>query len=162
MKIRFDRLKKLADHLRNGELGHVKFNFRYVHINGDTITKAQKKAGKCGSVGCAIGEMPRVFPSWKYKMIHGKYSEKPVSTVCFKNRIVGDDGFEDMEPIEDFFGLTTVEVEHLFSPGMQMTSWLHPNRAGRELRVRATRKTVATNIDWFIKNNGFRSEASNE
>jgi len=58
-----ERLEKLAHHLESGRPGgHVKFDFNVFHTPPDT-TPSQN----CGSAGCALGELPVLFPEqWRF------------------------------------------------------------------------------------------------
>jgi len=65
--IKFKKLQKLADHLRRGKLGHTTFDFSCINdgepaqvtIDPKTLTI---KASGCGTSGCAMGELPIIFP----------------------------------------------------------------------------------------------------
>lgn len=50
-----ERLLRIVDHLRNGELGHDRFDFA-------AISEGTRKANGCGTNGCALGEFPIIFP----------------------------------------------------------------------------------------------------
>lgn len=61
-----ERLKKLANHLLTGKLGHKNFtleswNFDFGHHGPGPY---------CGTSGCAIGECPIIFPEdWRYDIV---------------------------------------------------------------------------------------------
>lgn len=112
------RLKKLADFLKT--LHHKKFNFGLI-IND------------CGTVGCAWGWTPVVFP--KHLKWHNNF-------VIFKDENLDDD-FWFHEKAAYFFGITTDEALGLFSPGNQYHIGL-PNLFD------ATPKQVAKNIETFL------------
>lgn len=126
------RLLKLARHLESGNLGHKKFDF-------DNYNRA-KTGGyvpyKCGYAGCAIGEMPILFPDeWRFDN-----DGFPV--------LKGKDVFE--MPIDsgvEFFEISDGEYSHLFVPNNQL-----PFRYGGDfLSDNATPKQVASNIRAFVK-----------
>jgi hypothetical protein len=60
---RLDILEGLEKHLRSGNLGHKKWDFQSVCYQFD-----------CGTCGCAIGELPYVFP-------HDFYFDKSKETI---------------------------------------------------------------------------------
>lgn len=123
------RLRKLAIHLESGELAHRKFNF-------SRINQGKKDEGGCGTSGCAIGELPAVFPRrWKFDFcdVFG------VVEVCRP-----DDSFT-RERTASFFGITQREDVLLFYPGHQ-APWNH-----YVLGARATKEQVATGIRNFLK-----------
>lgn len=165
MEIRFDRLKKLAKHLKTGKLAHVKFDFSLVHRNGDKLTPKQKKLGFCGTAGCAVGELPAVFPrTWSYKKASEDVDFKQEPVVSYKGDVKScfiNGGTEesriDWNAVQTFFGINENEKDHLFIPGGQEDCWMSPEASHSILHSNASRKEVAENIEWFIKNNGFRS-----
>ena len=126
-----NRLKKLADHLNNGELFHKKFDFSTWNVN----PRNELTSNKCGYAGCAIGECPGVFPRfWKFSLMGN-----PV----LKNNLHNN----TMYNIELFFGLELSAAQHLFVPGYQLPSAF----GGKVLGDRATRKAVAKNIYKFLE-----------
>ncbi len=120
-----ERLLKLANHLLNGKLGHKTFNFAIYNSNGD----GSIPINKCGTVGCAIGECPIVFPrSWTFDR-HGL----PVLKIYEDNFV--------MAPYESgckFFGIEYEDYIKLFTPN------LSTNR-------HATKEQVANNIIKFVE-----------
>lgn len=128
------RLLKLAKHLKRGKLGHKKFDFSY--LNADEYGSEMTHNG-CGTLGCAIGECPFVFPKhWKF--LNG-------GVVLFgtkKNKL-----WLGLSQAEKFFGLDEEERWHLFHP-ISQTPELY---GGRNLGYRARPKSVAANIEAFIK-----------
>jgi len=121
------RLQKLADHLKNGKLGHQRFDFSQLNSKAEPYS--------CGTAGCALGECPIVFPKlWRFN---------GVADPALKHEGSGDSFWD----AEIFFGLTDEESSHLFNPESQ-----HPLRFGGEhLHGDATRRQVARNIEAFIK-----------
>lgn len=56
-----NRLRELAEHLQNGELGHKHFDFSSYNIG-------PVNDNGCGTSGCAIGECPIIWPEyWTFK-----------------------------------------------------------------------------------------------
>lgn len=96
-KINRRRLRKLANHLINGTLGHKKFNFTYWNVSRIKIATPYK----CGYQGCAIGECPIIFKDWVFD-VYGN----PIYKGCVG---VG-------ESVRKFFGLTSEQFLHLFTP----------------------------------------------
>ena len=113
------RLQKLADFLKT--LHHKKFNFAYI-IND------------CGTVGCAWGWTPVVFPK------HLKWYN---NSVVFKDNKLNTN-FWFHEEAAYFFGITAEEALGLFSPNLQHKINL-PN-----CDFNATPKQVAKNIQTFL------------
>lgn len=56
-KVQAKRMLKWADHIEKGKLGHERFDMRWLHRSG-----AYTLDGFCGTVGCALGELPVIFP----------------------------------------------------------------------------------------------------
>ena len=115
-----NRLLKLAEHLKI-KRGHARFDFRHIW-----------RTIKCGTAGCAVGELPFCFPR------SFRYDE---ANYC-------DGGSSDLwVAVEEFFGLEKYEANHLFIPTEQ-----NPRAfGGRALGVRATSVQVAQNIIEFVK-----------
>lgn len=127
-KIRFDRLKKLAEHLLHGKLGHKKFDFSVYH-------EGEKSKYHCGTLGCALGECPVLFKKdWAF------YTELDIPILRNKD-------FGALTSAKEFFGIEELAVEHLFYPKMQNTK----NFGGKFLTDKATRRQVANNILAFIE-----------
>jgi len=124
--IRFDRLRDLEAHLREGTLLHDEFDFSTVNGNASF---------KCGTSGCAIGELPFFAEKWGEDIKFGDYDiqvgrHSSVSAVC-----------------DRLFGISRNEVQHLFMPDSQDTAAY----GGRKLDNKATRYDVADNIAAFIE-----------
>lgn len=57
-----ERLMKIVEHLRHGKLGHKVFDFSHINVDvtdNGSITPAN---GHCGTNGCAMGELPIIWP----------------------------------------------------------------------------------------------------
>lgn len=130
--IRFDRLKQLADHLLHGKLAHKRFDFRFINaIEEDTDEKYKKN--KCGTMGCAIGECPAIWPeNWSWKL----------------QGVMLDGVLEwELASAEKWFGIDTQMAEHLFLEDHQ-----HPELyGGKHLGGNARKSSVAKNILAFIE-----------
>ena len=133
-----DRLLKLAAHLERGELGHAEFNFAV--FNGGKYNR-----NGCGTMGCAIGECPFVWPQeWKFDKnfrnflpVLRSYKGTPKAYL-----LVESTSYSALK----FFGITYVEFEELFVPGVKIT-WRSPPSS---LGINATKEEVAANIREFV------------
>ncbi|KKN32114.1 hypothetical protein LCGC14_0817250 [marine sediment metagenome] len=121
------RLLQLAEHLETGELGHEKFFF-------GSFTAGERNPDRynCGTVGCAIGECPAVWPGeWEFKNL------MPVL------RDAGE--LEDsLNCAERFFDINGPEMLALFCPGEGL-SCIPP------IGSDATRHEVAARIRAFVR-----------
>jgi len=133
MKIRTGRLRRLAKHLRGTHRAHKKFSF-------SILSKGKWKKGKfCGSAGCAIGELPALWPKeWTWEL-YGPYS----NAVVHKSQLTYG---TEYGIIARFFSITVIQVEHLFVPNKQIEIF-----GEQKLDRDATPEQVADNIDIFIK-----------
>lgn len=129
-KIFKERLLKMAQHLETGILGHKKFCFEHLHITGTPEERGQK----CGTLGCAMGECPIVFPR------HFEFKENAVHFKQHAPEVWFEYG------IKEFFGINWEEVNHLFYPTLQDTKKF----GGRKLGNNAKRTSVARNIREFV------------
>ena len=130
--IDFDLLQRLADHLKNGELLHDNFNFRYYNLLEGVTSKIYNgvEISNCGTAGCAIGELPAVD--------HNRFS--------FKRGYVWDMITSKAVDFESNpFNLSENEYDHLFLPNNQK-----PYFGGSLLGDTATKEQVANNIQIFI------------
>ena len=134
-KIQIRRLTKLRDHLLRGKLAHKRFDFSCFNSNvlqGEfsvTPDLIVVHNNKCGTNGCAIGELPLLFPrSFKWKDMEDQ------SESVFKK-------------VVKFFGITDHESEHLFIPYEQCTDLY----GGTVLGDNASRTHVAKNITVFLR-----------
>lgn len=125
---RLDLLKVIEDHLRDGNLGHEVFDF-------DCINRGTSDLGlSCGTNGCAMGELPIIFPKeWRFEPGEG------VALKDSKHLGLAVD-------VCTFLGINREEMEHLFFPDMQKPIRFGGGHLGRQ----ATRVQVADNIDDFI------------
>lgn len=127
-KIQARRLEKLATHLESGKLGHKKFDFSTYNNSG---------TNKCGTAGCAIGELPILAPrDWKFDSMGFPKLRDSVSFI-----ITND--------VMDYFGLDEQEAHRLFYPIEEVNKELSPE--GSVLPPSATRKQVARGIRKFLK-----------
>ncbi len=145
-------LLKLATHLEVGELGHKEFDFttwnNSKRRNGTLCTfdtwLVLKPAGakfnernRCGTVGCAIGEMPFVAPDdWFFDEREGMpYYKDSMATKSWP-----------LYSAQDFFGISNSEAGAMFIPtgnvGMKHGCPLLPSTASKE--------QVAANIRLFV------------
>lgn len=108
------RLLKLAAFL--ARLPRQKFSYNF-------CVKERDKNG-CGTVGCAIGWTPKVFPR----------------LVSWHNKSLNAWGYTSIA--KHLFGLNTDQIDHLFTPGIN-----------NPLGDRATPRMVSAHIRRFVKNN---------
>lgn len=129
-EIRTDLLRKLADHLLNGKLGHQVFDFSTYNQNYDCTNK-------CGTNGCAIGECPIVFPDdW----IFNAYYEPQLKNIDAQSFVV------EKQSGQEFFKISEEQYEHLFLPDYQKTEW-----GIKYLHTHSTKEDVANNIIKFCE-----------
>jgi len=138
-KIRTGRLRKLAKHLRGKHLFHKEFDFGEF-----TEGKMDKEGNYCGSVGCAMGEIPAVWPNeWRWEPY---LDGTDIVDIVHKSQ-QDIDADTDYDVIAEFFSITYEQVYHLFEPNEQDTD----NFGGEDLNRSATAEQVAANIDAFVK-----------
>lgn len=141
-RIDLDRLRIVRDHLLAGDLSVDRFYFGawrlFPNVNHPVVLTEQ--AITCGTLGCAGGELPFLFPD--YFDFEPSKMNKTESYVRLKNGSTGDPARD----IAKFFGLGTSESNHLFLPGCQRPSWF----GGRVLAYDATREQVCNNFTEFI------------
>jgi len=127
-------LLKLADHLERGQLGHKNFDYNAINLVEQGIPA---EPNGCGSSGCALGEMPIVFPDdWEFvsigSHIHSVTRKKDVNSEWLALSVA------------QYFEITCNQVEYLFCPA----STINP------LFGNATRHQVAQHIRDFVERNG--------
>lgn len=137
------RLLKLADFLEN-QADPRKFDLGVFIGDSDEDSERdivdprkelRPKEGFCGTVGCAIGHCPLVFPR------HAEYKNDGYGwSVGAKDTDASDDE-TNFHWAGTFFGLTRTEVAYLFDPGF------YPgDRQGV--------KSVANRIRYFVRKDG--------
>lgn len=133
--IHIKRLLKIAKHLRSGKLAHKKFNFATYNTTywGETPNPLYSKRG-CGTSGCAIGELPAIWPnSFKWKEFGVLSTRKNVGT---------------KEDASRFLGLTSRQYDFLFVPRDSDVCITDYNT---RLDSKATAEQVAAHIEKFCK-----------
>lgn len=128
------RLLKLADFLDTLPL--AKFDFGVIAQQEGKPMRAALRAGKtrCGTVGCAIGWMPAVFPRglrWDER----RYKSYP--DVVLRS----DPDCIDFAAAATWFGITRSAAEQLFTPGAGYSG----------LPENATPKQVARHIRKWVR-----------
>jgi len=100
------RLRNLANHLLNGDLGHIVFDLRVMNAQEDFQTGyLDTEISYCGSHGDAIGELPIYFPQqWKFEM-------RDEDNVFLKHHSSNRTTFED---VQSFFQLDENQLLDLF------------------------------------------------
>ena len=150
-----ERLLKIANHLKSGELGHKEFNFSVINgfrtverdsaygptdidelsfwaCEGIPDEAYAKKEINCGTLGCAIGEFPIIFSEdWSFNQI-GMLTH------------IGGRG-DIWVTTGNYLNLSPTEVEHLFIPNEQCLY------KAEMLGDDATKEQVADNILHFIE-----------
>ncbi len=135
------RLLKLAEFLE--KLPRAKFDF------GTTVLEWD--GGKtCGTVCCAIGWTPTIWPEL-VEWVHGG--------VSIKDSVNGYDGFDDIA--KELFGISRSDTWSLFSESTSEWDMFGENKKRSErfnklklkrLDSRATPKQVAKNIRLYVEN----------
>lgn len=136
--LRKDRLLKLAEFLDT--LKPEKFNFN------DIVSESKDS---CGTVCCAVGWCPTVFPrSWAW-FNYGMLSDR--MSVTLKTNLKNADSDTDHLVLDwakcaaEFFGMTLMEAHMLFIPERR-----RPWASGSKLSYKTKPKTVARSIRSFI------------
>lgn len=133
-KLYIDRLNKIANHLNYGKLGHKRQVFNELHVEFEEDEKRKKQnKGFCGSLGCAMGEFPIIFP--RYFHFFGK-------KIYLRREIT----YNLEHCIMEFLNIDYNEYNHLFFPSHQLIKY-----GGEFLDGLATKEQVADNILDFIK-----------
>lgn len=137
--MRADRLLTLAAFLDN--LPEEKFNFAIIAEERGKPMLEALAAGhtRCGTVACAIGWLPAVFPA-DFKWTDAYY----------KSRSVTRDGSIDFSAAEEFFDLTVYQAEYLFMPGRYNDDDEFVGNLN-DLTDEATPKQVAAHIRAFVE-----------
>lgn len=149
------RLLKLADYLAR-KVRNEKFNLDIVR---ETIVKKKKnKVVSCGTIGCAIGYMPEVFPrdiksevidpNDDFDYLEDGDEEEYQLEVCFKdtkrNEKAGyynPNGHDCFDLASKYFGISYAASHYLFNPSD------YP-------RDKRSKKDVVQRIRDFVKLNG--------
>lgn len=101
MSIGDERLIQLADHLEKGRMGHREFDFTHINLG---FPYGQRHT--CGTSGCAIGEMPIVWPDvWEFV-------DAGIPTVNMKGQITSN----WRDNVEAWFGIDRAQCNLLFMP----------------------------------------------
>ena len=139
MNIRFDRLSTLAQHLEKPQAELARGVFWFAVIAQDLEEEPALIRGEeisCGTAGCAMGELPLLFPeivSWSLsgavRWADDPASDPDLSQVC-----------------GEIFGLSPVETSHLFWPNAQRPDFYGGLRLGED----ASKDEVAANIRAFV------------
>ena len=126
-EIQEQRLIQMGNHLLHGDLGHERFDFR-------CYNRGYTKEQTCGTNGCAVGELPVLFPeSWEFVSQYVRIKDSD-------NKFVWED-------VEDWYGIKHEEAYHLFMSSVQLTALY----GGELLDEDATKEQVANNIFAFLK-----------
>ena len=123
-EIHRDRLLRLAEHLERGRLSHEKFDYRYVH-------------SCCGTSGCAIGEMPAIWPD--------RFYMRPYSTNY--HTVYNQNGLHTYEAAAQFFAIPVEESRFLFSSNYNnLDSCASKEEVAAHIRSFVTKKCLEVGI----------------
>lgn len=131
---RTDLLRKLAEHLETGQLGHEKFFYGFFNSGYSARKRAhyqdEPRLRACNSAGCGVGECPFIFSEW-----HFNYAEQPVYRDLVSSEISAG----------IFFHIDVTQYEHLFIHGRQI-----PYKFGGKMLTKfCTKEELAGNIRIF-------------
>lgn len=140
--IRTDLLRQLADHLLNGKLGHNIFSFTTFNNTEQNI---------CGTVGCAAGECPIVWPDkWRFA------KKRSVRLMDSEDDNLANSQNETWADLCKFFNIIPIMSYHLFCPSEwdnEIDEWVSSDInqqtelfGGEILGNDATKQEVAQNI----------------
>jgi hypothetical protein len=109
--MRADRLLQLADFL--DKLPEEKFDFGTIAKQSGKPMLEALAAGhvKCGTVGCAIGWLPAVFPD-QFKWVRSAFNDE--LTVLTK-----ETDELNFDAAAEFFGIGYSQADYLFMPGYE-------------------------------------------
>lgn len=134
------RFLKLAEHLEQGRPGgHKKFDFSQIHANHGTPKH-------CGSAGCAMGELPVIYPRlWAFELPSADPEEAKYD---FLRVFLKKNGNPRLiwEDVAEFFGVGYEDAVDLFDPG-RFRWWA---KKGVVLSGKATAKQVAKSIRQYV------------
>lgn len=135
-----NRLLILARHLDSGNLAHKTFNFDFFN----KINHGEKfQRNGCGTVGCAIGELPSLFPRhWKFE----SYTPNALFTPTVLDPVLrSKTSLSPWQAAAKFFDIDYQESHALFTPLVD-----RPWAKNTQLKGVATRKQVAASIRAFV------------
>jgi len=156
-KFEHDLLLKLADHLESGKLGHPTFDFTTFNstLRYDMSPRKPVVPG-CGTNGCAIGELPVLFPKlWKFNRLNGWPVRRTRRTECDPFSIVQAEMLfqVDNDPLVHaamFFRINALEVHYLFTDTSGYSKSVAPWNKEHSTTI-STADQVAKSIRRFVK-----------
>lgn len=125
------RIKKLIKHLRSDKLGHKVFDFMYVNHNENE--EEPTEIYQCGTIGCAMGEFPILWPKVFMFDYHGiNWIEGASDALSFRSLKVVCEWLE--LPLEDALKL------------------FYPNQTIVEITLgsKATKEQVADRLEIYL------------
>lgn len=140
-----DRLLELAAFLRYQvpEQAFCFSVFMQISPGGKQPVDAFHAGGGCGTVGCAIGWLPMMYPS-RFTWV------RAASTAVNLDVVLTDNSSMNYHAAADFFGITISEATLLFMPwGVMPTG--DGEQICNNLGANATPDLVAQNIERFVK-----------
>jgi len=130
-EVHIERLKVIAKHLRDGELGHAVFDLNFWNDSFDSEGTKVEIPEECGTVGCPIGECPIVWPeNWVFNEKGKPVLKRKPKCLSGVHDVIADTAY--------WFGLTMDEAEYLFMPDF------YPREQHK------SKKPVAVRIEKFI------------
>ncbi len=142
------RLLKLAAFLR--ELPRQKFDFGTFFEQGDKAPLEALAAGahRCGTVGCAIGWMPAIWPKLVRWSTETRYDNDDLSYQVAGVPELRDGSANGFYLAQVFFGIGYIAAHVLFDP-----EWSYGYSTKNPLSSNATPKQVAKHIERYVKRN---------
>lgn len=139
MSVGRTRLMALADHLRNGELGHEQFDFSCYNLEGKGECA---ESIDCGTNGCAMGELPIIFPEyWRFRYNSVILLENPRL-----NHLRAAEAFFGLVPASSEYEIWDTDYGALFIPKSKRIPW-----APTMLDYHAGKEEVADGIETYVR-----------
>lgn len=129
----FKKLEKIAEHLEGDDLGLDTFDFNVL-----------LRRNHCGTMGCAIGEFPFIFPKDFYierNSVMAYKNANPFAEITSVSDGMASSSFN----VEKFLNIPYSEFNHLFIPHGQNLAINHV------LSGDASKQQVANNIRHYIE-----------
>lgn len=111
-----ERLLKIAEHLEKGQLIHKHFDFnQYNSIQYNNRFSQEYNEKGCGTLGCAIGEFPAIFPNdWEFRPYNNfEFLPRIIDTSDINFRLLTLPTFQEAQ---SYLDISEREAEILFTP----------------------------------------------
>ncbi len=149
---RLDLLELLIDHLENGKLGHNTFDFsafnKFVKWDDDELelidddSQFEENYYSCGTNGCAMGELPILFPDkWLFVKDEVLLIRKTITSLKSANKI---SSYDDATL---FFQIPISDVYSMFHPYWYDTLSYQDKPMSKD----STKKEVIENMKKYIE-----------